>query len=141
MTSKEYLRQAYRLDHRINSDLAELERLRSMEGSISSPSFEEHYNPNRNMEAPFIRCLEKIWDLEQKIKAKVDKLISLKDQMREVIDAVQNADEQMVLRYRYIHNMTWEQIGDELCADESTVRRWHREALANVVVPAEPIII
>lgn len=63
MTAKEYLRQAYRLDHRINSDLAELERLRDMEGSISSPSFEEHYNPNRNTEAPFIRCLEKVWDL------------------------------------------------------------------------------
>lgn len=30
MTAKEYLRQAYRLDHRINSDLAELERLRDM---------------------------------------------------------------------------------------------------------------
>lgn len=75
MTAKEYLRQAYRLDHRINSDLAELERLRDMEGSISSPSFEEHYNPNRNTEAPFIRCLEKVWDLEMKIKTEIDKLI------------------------------------------------------------------
>ena len=141
MTAKEYLRQAYRLDHRINSDLAELERLRDMDGSISSPSFEEHYNPNRNTEAPFIRCLEKVWDLEMKIKTEIDKLISLKDQMREVIDAVQNTDEQMVLRYRYIHNMTWEQIGDELKADESTVRRWHRRALASVIVPADPIVI
>ena len=141
MTAKEYLRQAYRLDHRINSDLAELERLRDMEGSISSPSFEEHYNPNRNTEAPFIRCHEKVWDLEMKIKTEIDKLISLKDQMREVIDAVQITDEQMVLRYRYIHNMTWEQIGDELKADESTVRRWHRRALASVIVPADPIVI
>ena len=141
MTAKEYLRQAYRLDHRINSDLAELERLRDMEGSISSPSFEEHYNPNRNTEAPFIRGLEKVWDLEMKIKTEIDKLISLKDQMREVIDAVQNTDEQMVLRYRYIHNMTWGQIGDELKADESTVRRWHRRALASVIVPADPIVI
>lgn len=141
MTAKEYLRQAYRLDHRINSDLAELERLRDMEGSISSPSFEEHYNPNHNTEAPFIRCLEKVWDLKMKIKTEIDKLISLKDQMREVIDAVQNTDEQMVLRYRYIHNMTWEQIGDELKADESTVRRWHCRALASVIVPADPIVI
>lgn len=76
-----------------------------------------------------------------KIKTEIDKLISLKDQMREVIDAVQNTDEQMVLRYRYIHNMTWEQIGDELKADESTVRRWHRRALASVIVPADPIVI
>ena len=36
MTSKEYLRQAYRLDHRINSDIEEMERLRDMAGSVSS---------------------------------------------------------------------------------------------------------
>ena len=30
MTAKEYLRQAYRLDHRINADIAEMERLRDM---------------------------------------------------------------------------------------------------------------
>ena len=79
--------------------------------------------------------------MEMKIKTEIDKLISLKDQMREVIDAVQNTDEQMVLRYRYIHNMTWEQIGAELKADESTVIRWHRRALASVIVPADPIVI
>ena len=47
MTAKEYLKQAYRLDHRINSDIAEMERLREMVSSVGSPGFEEHYNPNR----------------------------------------------------------------------------------------------
>lgn len=141
MTAKEYLKQAYRLDHRINSDIAEMERLREMASSVSSPGFEEHFNPNRNTEAPFIHCMEKVWELQQKINKEIDKLIDLKDQMRDVIDKVDNADAQMVLRYRYIHNLTWEQIGDELCADESTVRRWHRQALAKVVVPDNPIII
>ena len=141
MTAKEYLKQAYRLDHRINSDIAEMERLREMASSVSSPGFEEHFNPNRNTEAPFIHCMEKVWELQQKINKGIDKLIDLKDQMRDVIDKVDNADAQMVLRYRYIHNLTWEQIGDELCADESTVRRWHRQALAKVVVPDNPIII
>ena len=71
----------------------------------------------------------------------IDRLVDLKEQIRTVIDRVENPDEQMVLRYRYIHNMTWEQIGDELKADESTVRRWHRRALASVIVPADPIVI
>ena len=30
MTAKEYLRQAYRLDHRIDSDITEMERLREL---------------------------------------------------------------------------------------------------------------
>lgn len=141
MTVKEYLRQAYRLDHRINSDIAEMERLREMADSVGSPGFEEHYNPNRPTEAPFVRCLEKVWDLEQKINSEIDRLIDLKAQMREVIVTASNADEQMVLRYRYIHNMTWERIGDELNADRTTVYRWHNSALNHVTLPEDPIRI
>ena len=141
MTAKEYLRQAYRLDHRIDSDLAEIERLRTMASSVRSPGFEEHFNPNRNTDAPFIHCLEKVWELEQKLKSEVEKLMSLKNQIHEVIEQVPNSDEQMVLRYRYIHNLTWEQIGDELCADKSTIRRWHGQALQHVKLPEHPIII
>ena len=141
MTAKEYLRQAYRLDHRINSDIAEMERLQEMAGSVGSPGFEEHYNPNRPSKAPLVRCLEKVWDLEQKINSEIDRLIDLKAQMREVIATASNADEQMVLRYRYIHNMTWEQIGDELHADRTTVYRWHNSALNHVTLPEDPIRI
>ncbi len=141
MTAKEYLKQAYRLDHRINSDLAEVERLRSMARSVNSPGFDAHYDPNHATEAPFIRCLEKVWQMEEKINAEIDMLVDLKQQMRLAIGTVTNADEQMVLRYRYIHNKTWEQIGDELHADKSTVRRWHGAALQHIRVPDNPIVI
>ena len=57
------------------------------------------------------------------------------------MDTVPNVNEQMVLRYRYIHNMTWEQIGNELNADESTIRRWHKAALSAVKLPTAPIKI
>ena len=141
MTAKEYLKQAYRLDHRIDSDIAEMERLREMACSVGSPGFEEHHNPNRPTEAPFVRALEKMWAMQEKINAEIDRLVDLKAQMRGVIEAVPDTDERMVLRYRYIHNMTWEQIGDELHADKSTVRRWHGSALQHVVMPEDPVII
>lgn len=141
MTVKEYLKQAYRLDQRINSDLVEIEHLRKMASSISTPGFEEHFNPNPATEAPFVRCLEKIWELEKKIDAEVDTLVELKEQMRSVIEKATNPDEQMVLRYRYIHNKTWEQIGDEMFTDERTVRRWHGRALSRLTLPENPIII
>ncbi|MCR5090598.1 MAG: RNA polymerase subunit sigma-70 [Oscillospiraceae bacterium] len=114
MTAKDYLKQAYRLDHRINSDLAEINRLRKMACSITAVGLEEHFNPNHATEAPFVHCIEKIWALEKKIDAEVDLLVGLKEQMRNIIEMIPNADEQMVLRYRYIHNKTWEQIGDEM---------------------------
>ena len=141
MTAKEYLKQAYRLDHRIDSDIAEMERLREMACSVGSPGFEEHHNPNRPTEAPFVRALEKMWAMQEKINAEIDRLVDLKAQMRGVIEAVPDTDERMVLRYRYIHNMTWEQIGDEPHADKSTLRRWHGSALQHVIMPDEPIVI
>lgn len=141
MTAKEYLSQAYRLDHRINSDIAEMERLREMAKSVGSPGFEEHHNPNHPTEAPFVRTLEKVWNMEVKINAEIDRLVDLKAQIRSVITAVSDTDERMVLRYRYIHNMTWEQIGNELNADARTVRRWHGTALLNVQMPENPIVI
>ena len=141
MTVKEYLRQAYRLDHRIDSDISEMERLREMACGIGAPGFEEHYDPNHSTEAPFIRALEKVWKLEEKINAEIDRLVDLKAQMRGVIEAVSDPDERMVLRYRYIHNMTWEKIGDVLHADRTTVYRWHNTAIRHVVLPDDPIQI
>lgn len=141
MTPKEYLRQAYRLDQKINSDIAEAARLREMASCVGSPGFEEHYNPNRPTEAPFARTLEKVWEMEQEINAEIDKLVDLKEQIRTVIDKVENPDEQMVLRYRYIHNWTWEHIGGTLNADRTTVYRWHNSALNHVTLPENPIKI
>ena len=141
MTAKEYLKQAYRLDHRINSDIEELGRLREMSISISSPGMGEKVQTNRNNEAPFVKCLERIYNQEEKINTEIDMLVDLKNEIRSVIDTVINTDERMVLRYRYIHNYTWEQIGDELGADSRTVRRWHGKALNHVMLPENPIVI
>lgn len=79
--------------------------------------------------------------MENQIDREVDLYVDLKDQIRDVIAAVENTDEQMVLRYRYIHNDTWEKIGEILKADARTVRRWHDDALKHVKIPDDPIII
>lgn len=141
MTAKEYLHQAYRLDHKINSDIEELQRLREMSFSISSPQLGDRVQTSRNTEAPFVKCVFKIREMEEKIDAEIDLFVDLKKEIRSVIEKVEDTDEQMVLRYRYIHNMTWEQIGDELNADKVTVWRWHQKALSHAVVPESPITI
>ena len=141
MTNKEYLRQAYRLDQRINSNIDEVTRLRNMAGMISSPVLGEKVQTSKSGDAPFARSMEKILLLEEKINSEVDLLVDLKSQMRDVIAAVPDTDERMVLRYRYIHGFTWEQIGNELNADKSTIRRWHGSALLHVVLPENPIKI
>lgn len=78
MKVKEYLGQAYRLDQRINSDIEELGKLREMSSSIASPCLEERVQTSRNTDAPFVRSLMKIMELEDKINAEIDNLVELK---------------------------------------------------------------
>ena len=135
MTSRDYLCQAYRLDQKIDSNIRELSNLRRMIGSVSSPMLGERVQASRSGEAPFVSSLEKIMALEELINAEIDVLVNLKQQMRSVISAVPDTDERMVLRYRYIHNLTWEQISNELNESVSTVKRRHKAALSHVVLP------
>lgn len=139
MKVKEYLHQAYRLDKRIQSDIEEMESLKEMATSVSSSTWDEKVQTTRNADAKFVRCIERIIDLERKINDEVDNLVALKEQIRCVINEIVKADERMVLRYRYVHNLTWEQIGDELNADRTTVYRWHNAAINHVILPSDPI--
>jgi DNA-directed RNA polymerase specialized sigma subunit len=142
MTAKEYLRQAYRLTQRIKLDTVEVNNLREMANSVSAIRYDrERVQTTRNMDAPFMRTLERLWDLEQKTADELELLSRLQKQVWEVIEAVPNTDERMVLKYRYLHNYTWEQIGEELSADERTIRRWHGQALQHVHLPENPITI
>ena len=110
-------------------------------GGISSPALGDRVQTSRPTEAPFVRSVEKILTLEKTINAEIDLLVSLKEQMRGVIAAVPDTDERMVLCYRYIHNLTWEQISDELDESVSTVKRRHKSALEHVVLPKNLIQI
>lgn len=141
MTVKEYLHQAYRLDQKISSDLEEVAALREMTSSVSSPQLTERVQTSKCQDAPFVRCLEKIMEMEDRINNEIDLLMELKKEIRAVITTVEDTDERMVLKYRYVHNYTWEQIGDELHADARTVRRWHGKALQHVVLPDNPLSV
>lgn len=141
MTSKAYLDQAYRLEQRVRLDKEELEDLRTLAASVGSPGFEEHYNPNHASEAPFVKTLERIWEMEKKVNDELCLLLQLKGEMQSVINQLDNMDERLVLTYKYLKNYTWMRIGNELSADERTIRRWHSRALSHVKVPENPTII
>lgn len=142
MNKKEYLRQAYLLDKRIKADMDEVVRLRELATSVSSLRYDREYvQTTRSIEAPFVKALIKVMDLEAKINVEITRLISLKEQILDVISKLESVDEQMILRYRYMSNMTWEDIGKELHAGVRTVIRWHGNALEHLVFPENPIRI
>ena len=90
MTAKEYLNQAYRLEQRIRLLKDNIEETRALSGSISSPGFEQHYNPNRPTEAPYVKTLERLMEMQEELDEKLSLLLALKAELTEVIDGVEN---------------------------------------------------
>lgn len=137
MDAREYFSRAYRLDESITLLTEQARRAELMATSLGSPDFEEHYNPNRAQEAPFVRLLEKVDDYERQTIEALEKLVSLKKEYRDVIAKVENPNERLVLGFRYLNGYTWERISQEMNADSRTVRRWHENALEHFPVPEE----
>ena len=135
MTPREYFQQAIGLDRRINSYLRQAEQLRSMVTRISAPAMGDRVKSSRPNEAPYVRTIEKIITLEEKINEQVDALVDLKAELSIIIDALPSPDEQAVLRCHYLCGMNWEDIGTEMGVHPRTVRRWHEAALNHVVLP------
>ena len=135
MTAKEYLNQARHLDALINCRLREIDYWRDLSSSISGSNFEPHYNPNKPTEAPFVRCLEKIDTIQRDVAEKIAYLVRLKGEINTAIDALEMRDEQLVLRYRYLDDCTWEEISRMLNVSLRTVHRIHGSALQHFSVP------
>lgn len=137
ITAKDYLKRAYLLDKQINVEIQEMELMKSMRGQVQGMFYGERIgtNPNRDIEAPFIKTIEKIWEREQRINEKIDKLVDLKTEIDSAIDQMKNAEERLLLKYRYLKNESWEDIAMDLNVSYRTVHRIHASALRNFVVP------
>ena len=135
MTAKEYLNQARHLDALINCRLREIDYWKDLSSGISGSSFEPHYNPNKPAEAPFVKCLEKIDEIQRSVEEKVAYLVRLKEEINTAIDVLESRYEQLVLRYRYLDDCTWEEISRMLNVSLRTVHRIHGSALQNFSVP------
>ena len=136
MTSKEYLRQAYRLNELIDSDAEELERLRDLSVKIAGGNYGERVMSSGRKEPSFVRYIDEIDEMEQKIHVELCELVLLKRNITQAINRMENREERLVLTYRYLSNKTWEQISSILSVSIRTVHRIHQSALNHFSVPS-----
>ena len=136
MTAKEYLNQARHLDALVDCRLREINYWRDLSSSVSGTRFDGiPHNPNRPTEGPFVRCLERIDEIQRSVEENVAYLVRLKEEINAAICMLENRDEQLVLRYRYLDGFTWEEISRMLNVSLRTVHRIHGSALQNFSVP------
>lgn len=137
MTStKQYLRQAYRLNEIIDSHVRELEELRLLSTSLPVRDFSHQINQVANLSSDRISSIVgRIIDLENQIKREIDEFLELKQDIHDAIEGVENLDQKLVLRYRYIEFLTWEKIAERLHYSLRQIHRIHSAALENIKIP------
>lgn len=141
MTAKEYLQQAYKLDRLIDSHLEEVRSLRDLATGLSSPALGEKVQTSVSGDASFVKTVESIIRMENRINEEIDQLVALKEQIHNTLMTVRDPRERMILRGRYIDGKTERHLATVLDLDERTIRRLQKHALENLVLPENPIIV
>lgn len=134
MNAKQFLRQAYKLNELIESDKDELENLRSLSTSIAGDMTQERVQTSTSSDK-IVNIIARIVDLENEIHDEIEQLIALKKQIRDVINKLENVNEKLVLKYRYLMFFQWEEICDKMHYSPRQIHRFHDSALENIEVP------
>lgn len=136
MQAKQYLKQAYKLNELIQCDKQELDDLRLLSDTLPGIDYsKDRVQTSPSSDAGFTNIIIKITDLENAIKADIENLLSLKLEIRTVISKVQDNEERLLLMYRYLNFISWEDICDLMGVSMRTAHRIHASALENVNVP------
>lgn len=61
--------------------------------------------------------------------------VDLRSEINAAIESMENPEERLLLKYRYLKNESWEDISYDLNVSYRTVHRIHASALNNFVVP------
>ena len=139
MTTKQYLRQNYRLNETIQSHKDELARLREMASSIPGGSFDNSGGGGSRWcgDTPQINALTRAIDLERQIQQEIVDMERLQKNIHDCIGAVRDPDERFVLRCRYILFLTWEDTAERMHYSTTQVKRIHGTALQSIVIPEQ----
>lgn len=114
MTAKQYLKQAYRLNELINSDLKMLEELREISTRINSVDTTKERIQTSGSYDKVGDIVSKIIDLETEINNEIYKYVNIKNEIRDKINIVENKDYRLILQKRYLNFEKWEQIAVDM---------------------------
>lgn len=147
MTAKEFLRQAWQIDQRIERRLDEIsameEKYERVMAKLTAGRGTNMSGMPRGGRYDWTDAVESSIELDRAIKAGVESLRSevmelcrVKREVNAAIDAVEEVQLRRVLELRYRNYLPWEKIAEEMGYDVRNVYILHGKALRRVRVPA-----
>lgn len=130
MKAKDYLKRLKRLDTIIRQKQQEITDLRLTASSTGGFDYsKERVQSSPSGDAPFVRPVLKIIELEQQINAEIDKFIAEKHKIINEIQSLKNSDYINFLYKRYVEYKSLEQICVEMNFSYDYIKHLHGYAL------------
>lgn len=130
---KKFLQRAYWLDRQIKLDTEELKSLEEIKTTLKGIDYsKERVQESGSASASYTKIVEKIVNMELKILEEIDTLLDVRSEIDSVISKLENHNERLICKYRYIQFKRWEDIADMMYMSERHVKRIHKSAILNI---------
>ena len=133
MKAKDYLSQAYKLNHRIDCKLRQTENLRDLATRATASIHAERVSGTKQR-SPMENAIVKLIDLEHEINSDIDMLVDMKREIAVVISKLSSPSHKILLELRYLEGKTWDEIAKAMDYDLRWIYRLHGKALKEIEV-------
>ena len=141
MKAKEYLQQLQRLDTMINQKIKELGDLRLMSQSVGGIDYsKERVQSSPSGDAPFVKPVLRMIELEQEINAEIDRFVDEKHEIINQIQALQNPTHIDILYKHYVEFKRLEIVAVEMNFTYQYIVELHGTALKEFQLTHENLL-
>ena len=126
---KEYLwkyKKALKSQQAIEEEIDQLRQDKMYPGSL-----EQDGMPHGSGCSDLSEYAAKLDELLRELKEQLEKKIEIRREITQKIDAMTDETESLLLRYRYIHLLTWEEVAVKMDYSWKQIHRIHGNALQN----------
>ena len=133
LKTKKYLQQIYRIDSNIRALLGQVQFIDEQAGYVPTVDYTKvKVSSSYSGKAYFENRVIKSVDFQKRIEDEFNAFCAVKMKVHECLNCMQGLKQRLVLTFRYIHFMLWEDIAKEMGCEERQVFRLHKEGLAEL---------
>ncbi len=125
-----YLSRYRRMSKRIDRLLEEQSRWREMALKIT-PVLSQTPGGGESG-SPIERPMDKVLEIDVEINREIDTLQTIRQEIREALNQLEDENLKLLMEYRYIDGMTWEQIAEKMDYSRQWVTSLHGMALQKI---------
>ena len=127
-----YLSRYRRLNERIDRLLEEQRRWRERALKIT-PTLSQAPGGSESG-SPVERPMDKVLEIEEEINREIDELQTVRQEIRAALNQLEDENLKLLMEYRYIDGLTWEQIAVEMNYSYMQICRLHGKALQTIML-------